>query len=214
MKTPIHRVRQNGSAKLATPQAQIRTPAGPAPELRIASEPGSPARLNVSLFDLRDKAATTFVELQRSAAAAIALAMMNANLIKEDQKANAGWEDLDSDNFRIGNLELPRLLGDSFNRSFSTWKNKMDDAVQKSERTENPCDHSPLIAACEVENAVNALKHLVDLQGREISNRNNDCSFACSFLVMAHLESAHDEAFAAFNKLRHALVGQELPQAA
>ena len=60
--------------------------------------------------------------LKNCASAAIALAMMNANQIKDSTKANAGWEDLETASFQDGNLELPRLLAARFEIDLSAWR--------------------------------------------------------------------------------------------
>jgi DNA repair protein RadC len=105
--------------------------------------------------------------LKNCASAAIALAMMNATNIKDSTKANAGWEDLESASFQAGNMELPRLLADQFENDLSAWRAEVDQLVQKSELPEAPKAGHRFLSH-DTENAVNALKHLLDLQGGEI----------------------------------------------
>ena len=151
--------------------------------------------------------------LKNCASAAIALAMMNANKIKDSTKANAGWEDLETASFQDGNLELPRLLADQFESDLLAWRAEVDRMVQKAELPEVPAA-GPCFPSHNIENAVNALKYLLELQGDEISNRNNNSSFACSFLVVDRLESAFDKVWKAFGNLRRTLDGGKIPQAA
>jgi DNA repair protein RadC len=148
--------------------------------------------------------------LKHCASAAIALAMMNANKIKECSSANAGWEDLDSASFQAGNLELPRLLAEQFESDLSAWRAEVAQMVQKSQRPEGPA-----FSLCfEVENAGHALQHLLDLQGDEISSRNKNSAFTASFKIMERLESAFEKAHKAYCNLKHSLDAEKIPQAA
>jgi DNA repair protein RadC len=148
--------------------------------------------------------------LKNCASAAIALAMMNADEIKDRTKANAGWEDLESASFQDGNLELPRLLADQFENNLSAWRDEVNRMVQKSTLPEvSAAGHGH-----DTENAVNALKHLLDLQGAEISNRNKNGAFAASFVIMARLEAAFHNAWKVCGYLKRTLDGGKIPQAA
>jgi DNA repair protein RadC len=151
--------------------------------------------------------------LKNCASAAIALAMMNANNIKDSMKANAGWEDLESASFQAGNMELPRLLADQFENDLSAWRAEVDQLVQKSELPEAPKAGHRFLSH-DTENAVNALKHLLDLQGSEIGNRNKNGAFAASFMIMARLEAAFDNAWKVCGYLKRTLDGVKIPQAA
>jgi DNA repair protein RadC len=178
------------------PADSAAVPASAVADIKISS-----ARLDV--IDALDL-------LQHCASAAIALAMMNSNNIKDSTKANAGWEDLESGSFQDGNLELPRLLADQFENDLSAWRDEVNRMVQKSTLPEvSAAGHGH-----DTENAVNALKHLLDLQGAEISNRNNNSAFACSFMVVERLESAFDIAWKACGNLKRSLDGGKIPQAA
>jgi DNA repair protein RadC len=116
-------------------------------------------------------------ELEKSAAAVIALAMMNASHIKTCVHDYADWEDFESASFQAGNVELPRILADQFECDLSGWR------------------RGEWESKADTENAVNALVHLVTLQGNEISNRNNNGAFACSVLVSERLEAAFKAAW-------------------
>jgi DNA repair protein RadC len=151
--------------------------------------------------------------LKDCAAAGIALAMMNANNIKDCTSANAGWEVFDSATFQAGNLELPRVLASQFESDLSAWRAEVDRMVQKTTLTEMP-KAGPRFPSHNTEDAVNALKHLIDLQGAEISNRNNNGAFAASFIIMARLEAAFDKAWEAYGALQRPLGGLKIPQAA
>ena len=148
--------------------------------------------------------------LKRRASAAIALAMMNATNIKDSTKANAGWEDLESASFQDGNLELPRLLAYQFENNLSAWRDEVNRMVQKSTLPEvSAAGHGH-----DTENAVNALKHLLDLQGAEISNRNQNGAFAASFMIVDRLEAAFHNAWKVCGYLKRTLDGVKIPQAA
>jgi proteasome lid subunit RPN8/RPN11 len=186
---------------------------GPVPESRAATGPGKTAALNLSPPDLYKEAAAAFDELQKSASAAIALAMMNASHIKFCTQAFAGWEDFESALFQDGNIELPRFLEDQFNREFSAWLTNLDRLVKQCERRETSA-HDASGPTYQIENAVNALKHVVEMQGNEIGDRNDNGSFACSFLVTERLAAAFDKAWKTYGDLRRALDARQIPQAA
>jgi DNA repair protein RadC len=183
---------------------------GPVPESRAATAPGKTAALNLSLPDLCKEAATTFEGFKKSASAAIALAMMNASHIKFCTQAFAGWEDFKSALFQDGNIELPRLLEDQFSREFSAWLTNLDRLVKQCERHETSA-HDAGGLGCQIENAVNALKHVVEMQGNEIGDRNDNGSLACSFLVTERLAAAFDKAWKAYGDLQRAVGARELP---
>lgn len=187
---------------------------GPVPESGAASAPGKTAALNLSLPDLCKEAASAFEELKKSASAAIALAMMNASHINSCVHDNAGWEDFESALFQAGNVELPRLLADHFGCEFSAWLNDLNRMIQKSKHPEMPTGGDDF--SHDTENSVGALKHLVHLQGNEISDRNKNGSFACSSLVADRLGAAFDKAFHAYCDLfrTFTLDGEKIPQAA
>ena len=185
---------------------------GPVPESRAASAPGKTAALNLSPPDLCKEAAAAFDELQKSAAAAIALAMMNASHINSCVHDNAGWEDFESALFQAGNVELARLLADHFGCEFSAWLNDLNRMIQKSKHHEMPAAGDDF--SHDTENCVDALKHLIHLQGNEISDRNINGSFACSSLVADRLGAAFDKAFHAYCDLLRTLDGGKIPQAA
>jgi DNA repair protein RadC len=151
--------------------------------------------------------------LKDCAAAGVALAMMNANNIKDCTSANAGWEDFDSPTFQVGNLELPRVMASQFESDLSAWRAEVDRMVQKTTLPEVP-KAGPRFLSHNTENAVNALNHLLDLQAAEISNRNHNGAFAASFMIMARLKAAFDKAWKAYVNLQRALVAREIPQAA
>ena len=186
---------------------------GPVPESGAASAPGKTAALNLSPPDLCKEAATAFEELKKSASAAIALAMMNASHIKFCTQAFDGWEDFESASFQDGNIELPRLLEDQFNREFSAWLTNLDWLVKQCERRETSA-HDAGGPDYQIENAVNALKHVVEMQGNEIGDRNDNGSLACSFLVTERLVAAFDKAWKAYGNLQRTLDARQIPQAA
>ena len=132
-------------------------------------------------------------ELKDCGYAAIALAMMNASQIKGFVKAYAGWEDLERFSFEVGNLGLPRIMADQFERDLCNWHDEIFGMLHNQRR--------PDVRGNTIENAVNALVHLVKLQGNEISNRNNNSSFAASFIVIARLKEAFDRAWKAAHSL-------------
>ena len=171
------------------------------------------AALNLSPPDLYKEAAAAFDELQKSASAAIALAMMNASHIKFCTQAFDGWEDFESALFQDGNIELPRFLEDQFNREFSAWLTNLDRLVKQCERRETSA-HDAGGPDYQIENAVNALKHVVEMQGNEIGDRNDNGSLACSFLVTERLAAAFDKAWKTYGDLRRALDARQIPQAA
>ena len=138
--------------------------------------------------------------------------MMNASYINSCVHDNAGWEDFESALFQAGNVELPRLLADQFGREFSAWLNDLDRMIQKYKHPEMPTAGDDF--SHDTENVVSALKYLVHLQGNEISARNKDGSFACSFLVADRLEAAFDKAWNAYCDLLRPLDGGKIPQAA
>ncbi len=178
-----------------------------------APVPASAAVSTIKISSLRLDALDSLDLLKRCASAAIALAMMNANNIKNSTSAYAGWEDFDSTTFQDGNLELPRLLKDQIESGLSAWRAEVDRMVQKSALPEVP-EARPSFLSHNIENSVNALKHLLDLQGAEISNRNNNCAFAASFTILARLEAAFDNAWKAYGSLRRPLDGGKMLQAA
>jgi hypothetical protein len=186
---------------------------GPVPESRAASASGKTATLNLSLPDLCKEAATAFEGLKKSASAAIALAMMNASHIKFCTQAFAGWEDFESALFQDGNIELPRLLEAEFSRELSAWLTNLDRLVKQCERRETSAPEAGG-PDYQIVNAVNALKHVVEMQGNEISDRNDNGSLACSFLVTERLAAALDTAWKAYGALRRSLDGGKIPQAA
>jgi len=154
-----------------------------APERATApAEHTAPGQIKTGRGGVCKEALAAFAELEKSAAAVIALAAMNANNIKYCTDSFAAWEDFDSPLFQAGNLELPRILEDQFERDLSAWRSGAEQS------------------AFGVENAVYALKHLVTLQGNEFDVRNNDGSFALSVLVADRLESAFRKAWKADHK--------------
>jgi hypothetical protein len=170
----------------------------PTPAATTAEDaaPGQTLLPNVGRAGVCKEALAAFSELEKSAAAVIALAMLNASHIKTCVHDFADWEDFESASFQVGNIELPRILADQFKRDFSAWSSG-------AERS-----------AFDVENAVSALKHLVNIQGDEISNRNKNGAFACSFLAVDRLESAFNTAWKASHNPRRSLDAENIPQAA
>ena len=122
--------------------------------------------------------------------------MMNASEIKFCAKAFAGWEDYNCVSFQTGNLALPRILAERFERDLAGWRS--GDYKFKAD----------------TENAVNALVHLLTIQGNEFSERNKSGSFACSFFVTEHLDAALKKAWEADNNLPRHLDTRTIPQAA
>ena len=154
--------------------------------------------------------------LENCASAAIALAMMNANKIKDCAAANAGWEDFDSPSILAGTRELPRFLADQLESELSDWRYEVNQMVQESAQPGKPVAGRGFLSH-NTETAVNALNHLVELQGDEISNRHKNGAFATSLFITESLKAAFDNAWVAWRKLSasvHAKNPERIPQAA
>jgi len=151
------------------------------------------------------EARDAFIELDNAGCAAIALAQLNASYIRICIHDFAAWQDFNSACFKAGTGVLPRLLAAEFEREFHTWDESMNRAIELLNGPK-PSNARGAIVTHEVENVVSALVHLLDLQGQEISRRNDDSSFASSFIVMERLESAFNKASEAYCKLIYRLV--------
>ncbi len=174
-----------------------------------AENPPAIIRLNEVPEDTRDQALAACDELEKCASAAVALAVMQARQIKFCTDCFAGWEDLEMVLFQAGNLELPRLLAENFRRDFSAWRDEMTGTANE---VQGPCRVSN-----NIENGVNALAHLIDLQGTDISVRNDNSAFAASFIIKSSLELAFDRAWKAAHKTKttaRVLPPEKIPQAA
>jgi DNA repair protein RadC len=178
------------------------------PELLTASSPNisKAGRAAIDALDL----------LKISASAAIALATMNANKIKDCSAANAGWEDFDSASIQAGILELPRLLADQLESELSAWRDEVNQVVQKLAQPEKAAAGRGFLSH-NTETAVSALNHLIELQGDEISNRHKNGAFATSHFITVRLQAAFDNAWAAWRKLAVSVRAnnpERIPQAA
>ena len=179
MKNTI-RVRKNGATKPVASQSKICRSKKPEAGIQTAG-------------DIAAEALAAIDELKYCGSAIIALAVMNANDIRQSTDGYSGWDDLEIESFQAGNLALPRILADEFKRELSIWRDDISGMLHSSGET-HPYRNN-------VDNAVNALVHLVDLQGSEISNRNQNCSFAASFIVTDRLKEVFEQALNAARKL-------------
>ncbi|HTX21468.1 MAG TPA: hypothetical protein VMD27_06390 [Candidatus Aquilonibacter sp.] len=140
------------------------------------------------------EALAAFDKLNKCGSAAVALAMMNSNFIKQNIDTNDGWQDLELSAFRPGIVELSRLLADQFHCELLAWR----DEVQKPEAAQG-------LTRCNVETAVEALKHLLYQQGNELVNRiNGSGAFGASVVVVERLESAYNCAMESWHKIHAA----------
>jgi hypothetical protein len=194
MKTKTNRIRRNAGTSPAPAQAQtILPPAPPAEKFLIPSK----------LIQDADKA---LLKMERVGNAAVALVMMNAEVIEESVKAFDSWQSLDAPGFGKGSLELARIMSVRFSAEFSKLSPYLRGLMEKISlpfgqvRELSVNDRGRLMRLLdfespkqEIEESVGSLSHCLCLQGY-VFDAHDRCgaSFVCTDLI-SKLRAAFDD---------------------
>jgi DNA repair protein RadC len=155
------------------------------------SAPGSPASGSVS-GDALDALAI----VKSYAKSGISLAVMNNSYMKSCAKNFDGWQDLHLDRFHDGNYELVLVLADQIETDLDAWR----DAI--TGKAKNPASINPKI---NTENTINAINHVLEMQGTEIGNRLANGAYSGSMLIRDHLQAAFEAACKVCGKLQSSM---------
>jgi len=158
-------------------------------------------------------------ELDHAADAAVALALMNAESIKEDVKGSAEWEDLALPRFDFGAVELARMAAGQISAALERHDDSLNQLAGEVEARTEPVatlpDARSLTAAIELrrpldtsgaESAVAFMSHCLTAQGAVMCDRGSGDSLAASLAVNARLDAAWRAVLTQSNRLVDAVL--------
>lgn len=191
-----------------------------------ASAPKKPTPVAPSQVAAETQAALT--ELDRAGSAAVACALMNAEMISEASQSFADWEYVDAPIFARGAMELAGTVTKQFDDMLAKWMAFQGEIIKRVSGFQNPIlpasehrDSAMLPAlqkqyphdAYKFETAVGSLRHCIQQQGWMMDKRELHGSLFLSDEAETRLAKAFDSAWAAQIKLNavfHALEAANL----